>query len=193
MGVNRYISDCHFGHQNIMRFDGRPFGSVEEMDNYMIEKWNSVVEKDDTVYIIGDFCWGLESEWVDILSRLSGRKVLIMGNHDLKRFKPKARRFFIEVKDYKEVKDDGRRVILSHYPMCCFKHDGDSNVWHLHGHTHRTQEQELVERYTEMVLSAGTIHRGQMINVGCMFDHINYVPRTLDELIEYWKKRWNRK
>lgn len=56
--MNFYISDCHFGHKNIIAYDQRPFFSVEEMDAAMIQNWQKVVSDNDTVYILGDFCWG---------------------------------------------------------------------------------------------------------------------------------------
>ena len=77
MGKNFYISDYHFGHSNIIKFDKRPFYSVDEMDRKMIENWNNVVGQDDTVYILGDFCWDTEDRWIEILNQLNGKKVLI--------------------------------------------------------------------------------------------------------------------
>ena len=70
--MNRYIADTHFSHSNIIRFDNRPFDSVKEMDDYLIENWNKKVKKDDTTYILGDFCWGKEPEWIEILNKLNG-------------------------------------------------------------------------------------------------------------------------
>ena len=86
MSQNFYISDLHqqFGHANILRFDNRPFSNVQDMERTIIKNWNERVTKDDTVYILGDFCWGLEDEWIRILDQLNGMKVLIRGNHDLK-------------------------------------------------------------------------------------------------------------
>lgn len=53
--ANFYISDLHIGHENILRFDNRPFADVNEMNNKLIENWNARVRSDDTVYILGDF------------------------------------------------------------------------------------------------------------------------------------------
>ena len=53
--MNYYISDLHIGHENILRFDNRPFADVNEMNNKLIENWNARVCSDDTVYILGDF------------------------------------------------------------------------------------------------------------------------------------------
>ena len=53
-----YISDLHFDHTNVIKFDNRPFKDVEEMNNALIHNWNSVVKKNDIVYVLGDFCFG---------------------------------------------------------------------------------------------------------------------------------------
>ena len=55
--MNYYIADTHFGHENIMRHCNRPFTSVDEQDEILIKNWNNTVGKNDTVYIIGDFCF----------------------------------------------------------------------------------------------------------------------------------------
>ena len=54
--MNFYIADMHFGHKNVIRYDNRPFDSIEEMDKAMITLWNETVGDDDVVYIIGYFC-----------------------------------------------------------------------------------------------------------------------------------------
>ena len=65
--MNYYISDLHIGHENILRFDNRPFADVNEMNNKLKENWNARVRSDDTVYILGDFIWAKESEWPSIV------------------------------------------------------------------------------------------------------------------------------
>lgn len=121
MGRNLYIADTHFGHKNIIRFDSRPFATVDEMEEEMVKRWNVAVEPSDTVYILGDFCWGKEDEWLRILNMLKGSKVLILGNHDLKNMSSQLRNKFQDVKDKKEITDGGRHVIMSHYPELLYK------------------------------------------------------------------------
>ena len=64
------------------RMDRRGFKNVEEMNEYMIEKWNGKVRKNDDVIIIGDLSWGNAEETNALLKRLNGRLYLIQGNHD---------------------------------------------------------------------------------------------------------------
>lgn len=87
MGKTFVIADTHFGDASIIRAIGRPFDSIEEMDNFMIEKWNSVVSKDDDIIVVGDFLAlpkENKKEYVfDILSKLNFKNIeLVMGNHD---------------------------------------------------------------------------------------------------------------
>ena len=95
--MNRYISDLHLGHTNVIKFDNRPFESLEEMHKTIITNWNEVTNQNDTVYILGDFCWETEAGWEKYLKELSGKKVLIRGNHDLKAPSSKIKRYFLDI------------------------------------------------------------------------------------------------
>ena len=78
-----FTSDTHFNHANVIKYCGRPFGSAEEMNREMIERWNAVVGPEDTVYHLGDFVLGKFVEAPMFLRQLNGaRKILIRGNHD---------------------------------------------------------------------------------------------------------------
>ena len=77
-----YVADLHFGHANVIKHDGRPYSNVDEMDEDLIKKWNSVVKDTDEVYIIGDLTYrnGKPVSWY--AKQLKGKKYLILGNHD---------------------------------------------------------------------------------------------------------------
>ena len=74
-----FIADTHFNHNKIIEYENRPFKNVEEMNEKLIENWNSVVGRIDKVFVLGDFGFYNSKE---ILDRLKGFKILIMGNHD---------------------------------------------------------------------------------------------------------------
>lgn len=76
-----YISDLHFGHRNCIWHDHRPFADVEQMDQALIHLWNGRVQKDDDVWIVGDFCYRSDKDPVYYLRKLKGRKYLVVGNH----------------------------------------------------------------------------------------------------------------
>ena len=77
MGQDFFIADTHFGDEQIIRYENRPFASVEKMDSTLIEKWNACVAAEDTVYVLGDFSVYGEDKNQEILTELKGRKILI--------------------------------------------------------------------------------------------------------------------
>lgn len=80
MSKTFFIADTHFGGSRILLYENRPFEDVDEMDKMLIKNWNNVVEQDDTVYHLGDFCDnGKDKEY---LSQLNGHIKLVKGNHD---------------------------------------------------------------------------------------------------------------
>lgn len=77
-----FTSDLHLGHENCIRLCNRPFSSIEEMDETLIENWNHKVTGKDTVYILGDLIYRSQKPPEEYLRRLRGKKHLILGNHD---------------------------------------------------------------------------------------------------------------
>jgi calcineurin-like phosphoesterase family protein len=119
MKTNTYFaSDHHFGHDNILKFTKRPYSSVEEMTEDYIKKHNSKVRPHDYVYFGGDIFWSTlkDHQKAEILSRMNGIKILIIGNHD--KMKPsKARRLGFHWASYGEkIKFGNRYFFISHYP-----------------------------------------------------------------------------
>lgn len=194
MAKKFYISDLHFGHGNVLKFDSRPFSSVEEMEETIVINWNTVVSKEDSVYILGDFCWSSqEKEWIRILNRLNGSKFLIKGNHDLKNMSPSLKSKFTQVVDYKEITDNGRHVIMSHYPMLLYKGSYNPNTYMLCGHVHTTRENDFLIQWRNQLKDTAENtgdNLGNIINVGCMMPYVNYTPRTLDEYIWYLRGQY---
>lgn len=177
-----FTSDLHFGHKNIIRFDNRPFTSVEEMDLAIIERWNKKVGKNDLVYILGDVSWYNDQKTCEILEQLNSRKVLIKGNHD--RVHGKVKDYFEEITDYKEIRlESGEQVVLCHYPITFFNrhHYG---AYMLYGHVHNSHEWNMVEKY-KFELEELDI-KCNMFNVGVML--WNYEPVTFDEIVNGYNK-----
>lgn len=77
-----FSSDLHFCHANIIKFSGRPFEDVPDMNERLVERWNSTVGDDDTVWVLGDVAMGQIAESLELCSRLNGNKILLCGNHD---------------------------------------------------------------------------------------------------------------
>ena len=133
--MNLYISDLHFGHTNVIRFDNRPFADRDEMDHTMIELWNGRVQPDDTVYILGDLCYrsGRAPEWY--LKQLKGHKFLVLGNHDMNNVNQGFMKRFEYVAMQMLIEFGKQRIYLNHYPFLCY---GGSyrGTWELFGHVH---------------------------------------------------------
>jgi calcineurin-like phosphoesterase family protein len=133
-----FISDTHFSHDKVIDFCDRPFQSVEEMDEGLIEIWNQTVGKKDTVHHLGDFCFGNSQRWVEILKRLNGKIILYKGNHDYSKDIKEAQKENLlhevhTVGDY--FKTHKQQLWLTHYPM---EIGMRPRKWSIHGHIHRT-------------------------------------------------------
>ena len=87
-----FIADTHFGHENALAFDNRPFKTIEEHDETLIRNWNHAVGMDDEVFILGDISWYNVSRTIEIVRTLNGIKHFITGNHDKKLLKNKELR-----------------------------------------------------------------------------------------------------
>lgn len=183
--MNYYISDTHFGHKNVIRFDNRPFSSVDEMDEEIIKRWNDTVKTDDVVYVLGDFSFYKEEKTLEILDRLNGKIVLIKGNHD--KISPKIAKKLSGRYDYLEIKDNGQKVILSHYPMPFWNGQFRGSV-HLFGHVHNSHQHNYCLSIREELKQLQDIQM-RMINVGCMMEWMDYTPRDIDYILQYSNTR----
>ena len=84
--MNTYvIADTHFNHENIIKYCNRPFENSKEMNEHIVKKWNEAVSENDVVYHLGDVGFGSLEELKSLVNSLNGTKILLKGNHDLKR------------------------------------------------------------------------------------------------------------
>ena len=194
-----YIADLHFFHRNInARLDKRGFKDMEEMNQFMIQQWNSKVRPTDEVVVLGDLSFGNGTQTNWLLKQLNGKIFLIEGNHDHNFLKdPKFDRSLIGwTKKYEELYDNGKRVVLCHYPILFYNKQyqtdtkGSSKTYMLSGHIHDTHDMRLLEQVKKL-FENNTFYREtgepfavpfNIINCFCMYS--NYIPLTLDEWIE---------
>lgn len=137
-----YTSDTHWNHARVIELCNRPFRDVRHMDEEMILRWNRVVGPDDLVFHLGDFAFGLHDieRTRGIFFRLSGRKRLIVGNHDVDK-KGNLHRTLADLPwdappvAACETTDDGKRIYLCHYAARSWpaQHYGS---YHFYGHAH---------------------------------------------------------
>ena len=188
MGKILFTGDLHFGHENVLAFDNRPFATVDKMDAELIRRWNNKVGKGDLVYVLGDLIWkSRNNDAPALIKSLNGQIILIKGNHDRFLHNSKAKSALAGIKDYDDIcvtLKDGtqRRVILSHYfiPMYIGHR---YNAIHLHAHSHFSDEADFEIDFAEQLNRMGC--KNEIYNVGCMY--WNYEPVTLDEIITHGK------
>ncbi len=137
-----FTSDTHFGHQHIIKLCKRPFNTIEEHDQKLIENWNSVVGLEDTVFHLGDFGFGGTQKWKEIRNQLNGHIILILGNHDMKNASQGALDLFDYASQQMKIQIDDRTVYLNHFPFLTYAHwnpevfSRESLAFALSGHTH---------------------------------------------------------
>lgn len=177
------ISDNHFGHSNFLKFldiDGnkiRPFFNVEEMDEYMVFQWNSVVRPSDKVYHLGDICFNLKT-LNRVMPQLNGIKVLIKGNHDNLKLS-QYQKYFKDVRGSHSID----KYVLSHIPL----HPESIGRWalgNIHGHTH---EKHVMINTENNISVLNNRKDSRYINV-CV-EQLNYTPISYEELKDKHVKR----
>lgn len=143
-----FVSDTHFGHANIIKYCGRPWNhgkgadgeivvtpeDVLAMDNAMVERWNSVVGKNDTVWHLGDFALGGKEVAERVFPQLNGKINLVMGNHDHWKLKWYYDLGFHRVYDRPIIINSF--VILSHTPLYFL--NSNSPFFNCFGHVHNS-------------------------------------------------------
>jgi calcineurin-like phosphoesterase family protein len=163
-----FTADLHLGHDNIIDYSHRPFADADSMNRALVERWNETVDAGDDVWVLGDFALGKIADTLQMVADLSGRKILLAGNHDRcwahHRGATTWAERYIEA-GFAEIHHSTVRlrigktsVTASHFPYRGDSHDrdrfnehrpADKGEWLLHGHVH--------DRWRQ---------RGRMINVG---------------------------
>ena len=170
-----FTSDFHVGHQNILRFDERPFKDLDEMNQALINNWNSVISDEDIVFYLGDLNWGKPDMAKWFVHQLKGKIYYILGNHDHMRDIVRLDRFE-KIHEYgteisildSDIKRGYQDIILSHYPLYIWnKHHHGS--WMLHGHCHGS-----------LLKKNDPIYNRKIMDVGC--NMTDYTPVTYDSI-----------
>ncbi len=133
--ANWYTADLHFGHKRIIEFCKRPFASVAEMNAKIISNFQSRVQPDDDLWIVGDFAFGQSpssSQFESWFHGLPGRKHLILGNHDDEAIVSLP---WKSIADIARVTDGTQKFVLCHYPMITWEGARDDAL-QLFGHVH---------------------------------------------------------
>ncbi len=175
-----FSSDHHFFLKGLSRY--RRFLSVNDMNNFMIEKWNSIIKNDDDwVFYLGDLTVdedNVTSDIYDIMKALKGNKILIRGNLDLQTDDWYMLAGFKAV--YQFLNLEG--ILLTHYPMYernfrrthfyeCGKFD-----YVIHGHVHN-----LNDPHHKLGQSLESMHN--IVHYNVAVDHHNFCPLPLESVV----------
>ncbi|MBK1809533.1 metallophosphoesterase [Clostridium sp. YIM B02505] len=141
-------ADTHFGDANIIAYEKRPFSNLEDMDKQMIASWNSVVKEDDIVFHLGDVSSYPLSKMKEIINKLNGKKILIMGNHDnhltISQWMECG---FDEVYKYPIVYNEF--IVMQHQPPQYI--NSATPFFYLYGHVHGTEMYPTVAKQSACV------------------------------------------
>lgn len=160
-------SDHHFGHKNIIGFSDRPYSDIWHMGEDLVKSHNCFVQHDDVCIFVGDFAFLPDDRANDILARMLGHKVLIIGNHDIHKKKLKQLNFD-EIYLCAHMEVDGLDFFLSHYPW----REIPDGYFNIHGHEH------VAHLHTKTL---------QHFNVNCELHE--YCPIMLNDIVHQAKIR----
>ena len=154
-----FIADTHFGEERIRKYENRPFKNAEEMDSELVRRWNEKVSEDDLIYVLGDF--GADGYEAEILAKLNGEKILLKGNHDVKKNGEYRGFGFDEVYDLPVIL--GGFWILSHDALYVNENMPYANLF---GHVHNSP---IVKDFSKQHYCVSV-------------ERIDYTPRAFSEI-----------
>lgn len=176
------VADPHFGHKLMERL--RPWDTIKEHDEALVDNWNSVVRDGDRVYVLGDLC--MNRRYISTIDKCNGRKVLVKGNHDI-----------FKLKDYFPFFDDIRAcvvkpkigVIMTHIPI----HPGQLEYrfkLNVHGHCHehvvmKPKRQHILTATVDVIGTAVPDDRYRCVSM----EQIGYTPLDFQEIIDAQQSR----
>ena len=180
-----FSSDTHFGHNKEFLYGPRGFTNIKDMNEAIIENWNSVVKPEDITYLLGDVMLGDNEVGIECLRQLNGQIFVIWGNHCTE---TRRNMLFMDGRTRHKmmggwyafiIKHGKQSLYLSHYPTLTANYDDkhfSQHVINLHGHTHpRTNWLDPRNPF--------------MYHVGV--DSHNCTPVHIDEIITDIRQRWN--
>lgn len=164
MSIVRFIADLHLGHENMAKRRG--FLTIEEHDEYVITKWNSVVDKRDVTYILGDVTMEKKSPY-PLLDRLNGIKHVVLGNHDRRQDVPHLLQHVASVAGMIQYKG----IMLTHCPIHSMELEYRFNK-NIHGHIH--------DKVVMKMLDGWEVPDERYFCVSC--EQVDYKPKSLEDL-----------
>ena len=177
-----FTSDTHYFHFSVLKYANRPFNSLEEMHSKMIENWNAIVGKNDTVYHLGDFFLTTKLDLIDgILDQLNGHIKILPGNHDQwlrkhARLRNASKIMLLspleEIKHYHN--DKKYYLTLCHFPMLRWNKSHYGAI-QLHGHSHGNLDEYNATQ--------------PLIRMDVGVDSSQYTPINFEQILRYNREK----
>jgi len=164
MSIVRFIADLHLSHENMAKRRG--FSTIEEHDEHIIAKWNSVVNKRDVTYILGDITMEKSAPY-PLLDRLNGIKHIVLGNHDRRQDTKKLFDYAESIAGMIQYKG----IMLTHAPIHPMELEYRFNK-NIHGHIH--------DKVVMKMLDGWEIPDERYFCVSC--EQVDYLPKSLKDL-----------
>ena len=163
-------SDWHLDHKNVIRFDGRPFEHIEDMNQTIIKNHNNIVNDKDDFYFLGDFSFNnRRTEY--FLSHLKGNLFFIKGNHDKRDTIKSYEKYGTYLGEQSKIVIDKQDIVLNHFAMRVWERSHYGSYL-LYGHSHGGLEKEPY---------------GLSMDVGIMLN--DYKPFSWEQIKEIMEKR----
>lgn len=176
-----FSSDHHFYHSKILTYCNRPFKCASEAAEVMLERWNSTVKSNDSIYYLGDLAFLSKSQMKRFVPKLNGKIHIVQGNHDYYVNKPGIAERFEWVKNYfdltiqdPEAKGGKQLIVLCHYPLLSWR-NMSYWTWMLHGHCHSS-----INNVNEKI---------KRLDVGV--DNFNFYPVSYEQVKQIMQKKEN--
>ena len=161
------IADLHLGHENIIKYENRPFLNKEAMDSTIIKNWNNVVSKRDKIFIAGDVTFYNKEKIAEIIRQLNGKKILVKGNHDTRNNNWWSDVGFDEISNYPIIYKEW--FVISHEPPTYY--NDATPYFYIYGHVHGSEMYRTITKQTACV---------------CV-ERWDYTPVELEKIIELAK------
>lgn len=182
-----FTADTHFGHSNIIKYCNRPFETIKEMDEILIENINKTVRSNDILWHLGDFCFKYQFKIEEYAERLNCKNIhIILGNHDkqLKKYSCSLLNhgIFKSIQNFFEGKINEQSMTLCHYAMRIWN-KSHYGAWQLYGHSHGTLEDNPNALSIDVGIDTEWI--------GQNFRHQRFLPYSFDEIVHIMSlKEW---
>lgn len=188
-----WSSDFHIGHYNVIAYSSRPVKNVNEMNEMIVNNWNSVVTQDDDMWFLGDFC--MNHKYLSYLPRFNFHHMIwVLGNHD------KRSRIERELKDgcLKSIEDkvtvidecittiDEKKFHVVHRPMSG-SDECPSIVGHVHEKWRFLPANVVITEHSRNHDNESKVLLQPVLNVGV--DVHNYLPINDEQILRFFNEQ----